>query len=237
MRWVLMQLALIATLAGSARAQAPLEPVRPQWHLGVGGILSDPQGDFAEAVGTSPGLAFNVRYSPAGAMGFGLRADFGFIRYGSSVRPTCFSVTVGCLVQLEVVTANDILLFNLGPEWVLPVGPVRPYLTGNVGLAHIYTHSSVRGLDDYDEDSFGETTNIKDSSLAWRGGGGILVRLVRGQLSMDLDLAAFYHRNGVAEYLTDVDIRDHPTGVNMSPRRGDTNFLSFRLGVSFGLTN
>ena len=106
-----------------------------------------------------------------------------------------------------------------------------------MGLAHFYTHSYVRGLDDPDDDSFGETTNISDSSLAWRGGGGLLVRLVRGELSVDLDLAAFYHRNGVAEYLTDVDIRDHQGGIGLSPRRGETNFVSFRLGVSFGLSN
>lgn len=237
MRWVLLQLAVIAALAGNARAQAPFEPARPQWYLGIGGIVSEPQGEFAESVGTALGLAFNTRYNPAGAMGFGLRADFAFIRYGSNVRPTCFSITVGCLVQLEVVTSNDILLFNLGPEWVLPGGPVRPYVTGNVGLAHFYTHSYVRGLDDPDDDSFGETTNISDSSLAWRGGGGLLVRLVRGEISVDLDLAAFYHRNGVAEYLTDVDIRDHQGGIGLSPRRGETNFVSFRLGVSFGLSN
>ena len=55
---------------------------------------------------------------------------------------------------------------------------------------------------------------------------------------MDLDLAAFYHRNGVARYLTEVDIEDlSGGGIDMFPRRGDTNFLSFRLGVSFGLQN
>ena len=236
-RSVLVQLAAIVALAANAHAQASGEPVA-QWFLGIGGIVSEPRGQFAESVGTSPGLALNVRYSPPGTGGFGLRADFGFIRYGSNTQPACFSVTVGCRIQLDVVTANDILLFNLGPEWVLPGGPVRPYLAGNVGLAHFYTHSRVRGVDEYDEDGFGETTNLKDSSLAWRGGGGILVKLVRGEVSVDLDLAAFYHRNGVARYLTEVDIEDLPGGgIDMSPRRGDTNFLSFRLGVSFGLSS
>jgi hypothetical protein len=235
-RSVLVQLAAIMVLAVNGHAQAPGEPV-PQWFLGIGGIVSEPQGQFAESVGTAPGLALNVRYSPPGTGGFGLRADFGFIRYGSNTQPACFSVTVGCRIQLDVVTANDILLFNLGPEWVLPGGPVKPYLTGNVGLAHFYTHSYLRGVDEHDEDGFGETTNFKDSSLAWRGGGGILVRLSRGEVVLDLDLAAFYHRNGVAQYLTEVDIEDLPGGgIDMFPRRGDTNFLSFRLGVSFGLS-
>lgn len=237
LRFVLYQLLVTTAFAGPATAQAPLEPV-PQWFLGIGGIVSEPQGEFAESVGTAPGLAINVRYSPSGAAGFGLRADFGFIRYGSNTQAACFSTTVGCRVQLDVVTANDILLFNLGPEWVLPGGPVRPYLAGNVGLAHFYTHSYVKGVDEHDEDGFGETTNFKDSSLAWRGGGGILVRLVRGDVFLDLDVAAFYHRNGVAEYLTEVDIEDLPGGgIDMFPRRGDTDFLSFRLGLSIGLSS
>ncbi len=235
-RSVLVHLAAMTALAANAHAQASGEPV-PQWFLGIGGIVSEPRGQFAESVGTAPGLALNVRYSPPGAGGFGLRADFGFIRYGSNTKPACFSVTVGCRIQLDVVTANDILLFNLGPEWVLPGGPVRPYLAGNVGLAHFYTHSYVKGVDEYDEDGFGETTNFKDSSLAWRGGGGILVRLARGDVFLDLDLAAFYHRNGVAEYLTEVDIEDLPGGgIDMFPRQGNTNFLSFRLGLALGLS-
>ena len=237
LRCVLVLLTAITALAGPVQAQAPEEPV-PQWFLGLGGIVSSPQGEFAEAVGTAPGVAVNVRYNPAGGAGFGLRADFGFIRYGSNTQPACFSITVGCRVQLDVVTANDILLFSLGPEWVLPAGPARPYLAANVGLAHFYTHSYVKGVDEHDEDGFGETTNFKDTSLAWRAGGGILFRLVRGEVFLDLDLAAFYHRNGVAEYLTEVDIEDLPGGdIEMFPRRGETDFLSFRLGVSFGLSS
>ncbi len=237
-RVVLLLVAAIATLAGSAHAQAPLEPT-PAWYLGIAGIVSEPQGEFAQSVGRAPGLALNVRYNPFGAAGFGLRADFGFLRYGENTQPACFSVTVGCRVQLDVVTANDILLANVGPEWVLPGGgPVRPYVGGSVGLAHFYTHSYVKGVDEHDEDGFGETTNFKDSSLAWRAGGGILVSLVRGRTPLALDLSAYYHRNGVAEYLTEVDIEDLPGGsIDLFPRRGDTNFLSFRLGVSLGISN
>ena len=230
-------LAVLASVAGSASAQSPQEP-GPEWYLGIAGIVSEPQGEFAHAVGTAPGLALNVRYAPSGAAGFGLRADFGFLRYGENTQPACFSVTVGCRVQLDVVTANDILLANIGPEWVLPGGgPVRPYLSGSVGLAHFYTHSYVKGVDEFDDEGFGNTTNFKDSSLAWRGGGGILVSLVRGRTPLALDLAAYYHQNGVAQYLTEVDIEDLPGGsIDMSPRRGETDFLSFRLGISVGIS-
>ena len=94
----------------------------------------------------------------------------------------------------------------------------------------------MKGLNEQDEEGFGNTTNHKDTSLAWRTGGGILVRLVRGPVPVALDLAAYYHRNGVAEYLTEVDIEDLPGGsIDLSPRRGETNFVSFRLGVSIGL--
>ncbi len=235
-RFVALQWVAMAALAGGVGAQALPEP-DPNWYLGISGIVSEPQGEFAQSVGTSGGVGINVRYSPSGAAGFGLRADFGFVRYGSYTEPACFSVTVGCRVQLDVVTANDILLASLGPEWILPVnGPVRPYLSGSVGLAHFYTHSYVKGVDEHDEDGFGNTTNHKDSSLAWRTGGGILIRLVRGPAPVALDLAAYYHRNGIAEYLTEVDIEDLPEGsIDLFPRRGETNFVSFRLGVSIGL--
>ncbi len=234
---VLVQAAAAALLAGCVRAQASPEPV-PKWFLGIGGMVSEPQGAFAESVGTAPGLALNVRFAPAGAAGFGLRADFGFVRYGSHTKTVCLSATVGCRIQVDVVTANDILLFDLGPEWVLPnaSGPARPYLAANVGFAHFYTHSHVKGVDEHDEDGFGETTNFEDSSLAWRAGGGILVKLARDPVFLDLDLSAHYHRNGVAEYLTEVDIEDLPGGnIDVFPRRGETDFLSFRIGVSFGL--
>ncbi len=228
-------LVAVAALAASARAQAPAEP-DPRWFLGLGGIVSVPRGAFAESVGIAPGLAVNGRFHPRGGAGFGLRADLGFIRYGSNTESACFSVTVGCRVRLDVVTANDILLLSLGPEWVLTGGPVRPYLAGNVGLAHFYTHSYVQGEQEFGEGGFGDTTNFEDTSLAWQAGGGILLGLVRGEFHLDLDVAAFLHRNGVAEYLTEIDIEDLPDGgIDMFPRRGETNFLSFRLGVSFGL--
>lgn len=236
-RYAVLLLAALAALTDDARAQDPVESI-PEWYLGFVGIVSEPRGDFAQSVGTAPGLSLNVRYAPSGAAGFGLRADFGFLRYGENTQPACFSITVGCRVQLDVVTANDILLASIGPEWVMPgQGRVRPYVNASVGLAHFYTHSYVRGLDERDDEGFGNTTNFKDTSLAWRAGGGLLVSLARGEIPVALDLGAYYHRNGVAEYLTEVDIEDQPGGdIDMFPRRGDTNFLTFRLGVSIGLS-
>ncbi len=56
----------------------------------------------------------------------------------------------------------------------------------------------------------------------------------RGPIAINLGVE--YHRNGVAEYLNEGDILDHPDGsITLFPNRTEANMLVLRLGVSFGL--
>jgi hypothetical protein len=44
------------------------------------------------------------------------------------------------------------------------------------------------------------------------------------------------HENGVADFLTEGDIIDHPDGsITMYPNRSEADFVAFRFGMTFGL--
>jgi hypothetical protein len=165
---------------------------------------------------------------------FALRADGGFIVYGSETRRVCFSETVGCRILLDLTTTNSIGYLNIGPQLMLPDGPVRPYVNAAIGGSYFGTSSSVDGVDGND-DAFANTTNFDDITLAWTGGGGLLISLSRGRTPVLLDLGVRYHGNGEVEYLKEGDIQDNPDGtITITPTRSEANLLTFQIGVSIG---
>jgi hypothetical protein len=103
-----------------------------------------------------------------------------------------------------------------------------------IGGAYFGTSSSVDGVDGND-DSFANTTNFDDVTLAWTGGGGLLISLSRGRTSVLLDLGVRYHGNGEVEYLKEGDIQDNPDGtITITPTRSEANLLTFQIGVQIG---
>ena len=210
-------------------AQEELPPIRI--FGGVDFIVASPTGEFAENVARGFGVDLHGRIALDRAGIASLRFDLGFLQYGRETIQVC--VTQPCRVTGDLTTSNDIFLLGMGPEVAVTGGRARLYATGNVGLAHFSTSSSVSGS--RDAEPYASSTNHSDVTFAWTAGGGAQIRLSRGRTPFHLNLGARYHGNGEAEYLRRGDIYEDANGnVVIDPRRSDTNFWSFRFGFSMG---
>jgi hypothetical protein len=160
-----------------------------------------------------------------------LRADLGFLNYGSETIRIC--ITLPCRITGDLTTSNNIFLFGVGPEIGVGSGGVRLYANASIGLAYFNTTSSVEGSDNNNE-PFASSTNFDDLTFAWTAGPGAQLRVWTGQsASVLLDVGARYHGNGEARYLRKGDIRDLPDGsVELDPQQSETNLWTFLLGVS-----
>lgn len=206
----------------------------PRFFVGGGLWISEPTGSFGRTVDTGWGLDANGRYALDEAGAVSLRADVGFVQYGSERRTVCFGAPIGCRIQVDLTTSNNIFLGGFGPEVAYPGRVVRPYGYGELGFAYFSTSSSLSGVDEADD--FADTENFGDGTLAWRAGGGLEVRIRGGPRPIWLDLGADYHGNGVVEYLTEGDIQDNPDGsITLHPNRTDANLTTFRIGVRVGI--
>jgi hypothetical protein len=228
---------LVGLLAAAAEAPAqtydrPASAARA--YVGLALIGADPVGDFGEMVDNGFGLEVDARFPVAGDGTFSIRLDGGFIVYGHESQAVCFPPPIGCRVGAELNTSNNIAFLGIAPE-LAGRGSVSPYIHAGFGLSYFATQSSLDGLDD--TESHFRTRNYSDLVTATRLGGGVRFRVggtSRGPVL--LDVGATYHRNGVAEYLREGDIVDHPDGsIEIFPNRTEANLVLFRVGVSFGL--
>jgi hypothetical protein len=226
--------------AAPAGAQQPLfgeleQDERPVSFMpGLQVVYARPVGEFRDYVQHGGGLNVNIVWPVRVASPLALRADGGFIVYGSERQRVCFSSTVGCRVELDLTTTNSIAYLNAGPQLMVPEGAVRPYVNAAIGLSYFGTSSQVEGTGGGD-DPFASTTNFDDITLAWAAGGGILVQLAGGRTPVSLDLSARYNGNGQVEYLKKGDIQDNPDGtISFTPTRSEANLMTFQLGVTIG---
>ena len=228
--WAFM---LLAVPAPDLTAQEGGYPP-PEAHLGVSLIAGDPVGEFGQFVGAGLGADFFGRL-PLDARGIlSFRGDLGFLIYGYESNRVCFD-GVGCRVQADLITSNNIVFGGVGPELSLPLPGFRPYLHAFWGFSYFTTVSSLEdGWDDY-ESSF-ETENYGDGTVSWGFGGGVEAKLSQGRVPVALNLGFRYHRNGRVSYLTKGDIVDNPDGsITLYPVSSDGNLVSYHIGVSFGI--
>ncbi|MEX1183290.1 MAG: hypothetical protein WEF86_08630 [Gemmatimonadota bacterium] len=225
-----------ASAPTSLNAQGPTTELRPPVvFAGVQAQYARPSGEFLDYVQHGGGLNVGVVWPVRAGGVFALRADGGFIVYGSETKRVCFSTTVGCRVQLDLTTTNSIAYGNIGPQLMVPSGPVRPYANAAAGFSYFGTTSEVEGSNEQDE-PFASSTNFDDVTFAWAAGGGVLIPLSSGRTPILLDLGARYHGNGEVEYLKEGDITDNPDGsITYDPTRSEANLWTFQIGVSVGI--
>jgi hypothetical protein len=206
----------------------------PVLYGGIQGVYGRPVGEFREYVRHGAGLNGNVFWTPQREGPLAVRADGGFIVYGSERKRVCFSSTVGCRVELDLTTTNSIAYLNVGPQLMVPTGAVRPYANAAIGFSYFATTSQVEGTQS--DEAFASSTNFSDVSFAWLGGGGLLVRLASGHTPVFLDIGARYNANGQVEYLKRGDIQDNPDGsITFTPTRSEANLVTIHVGVSVGI--
>lgn len=211
-------------------------PAAPRFALGIHLMGADAVGEFGQGVGGGFGGQLGARVGLDEQSILGLRLDGGFMVYGHERQALCFPPPIGCRIGTDLSTTNSVAYMGIGPEIAVP-GPISPYVFGTFGFSYFTTNSSLSGANDFDESLF-NTRNYGDFVTAARLGGGLRFRIADtgGGNPISLDLGAEYHRNGVAEYLREGDILDHPDGsITLFPQRTEANYMTFRVGVQIGL--
>lgn len=236
-RTVLTALALVPTLVASAGAQmvddglVPLRPSRAA--AGISFVVAQPLGEFRDNVTAAFGGEghFVLRASENSVIG--LRFEGGFLNYGHEHKRVPLSTTLG-RIQVDLNTNNNIALLGVGPQLMVPRGPVRPYVHGTAGLAYFFTESSVDGSDD--TFAFAQTTNQDDVAFAYGGGAGVSIPLPVKKTLVSIDLGARYLNTGSVTYLKEGGIQDNPDGtITLYPSASKATMMTYRLGVSFGI--
>ena len=209
-----------------------LESRAPVVYIDFAGLASNAVGEFGDLVDAGGGVNLSAKVFPLeDCRNFGLRADLGWVIYGSESVPSCISDP--CRVQANINTTNNIFYFGLGPEVILIRGRFEPYVYGTLGTSVFNTGSTLQGEYFNGADTHFNTTHLNDWTFAWRAGGGIRYGIWE---DLSVDFGVEHHGNGVADYLTKGDVIDGPDGkVSINPRRSEANLLTFRLGVALGL--
>jgi hypothetical protein len=229
---------LLPTLA--VAQGVPVDSLGPATRFGEpriqGGIalsVGQPVHEFRQYVDNGIGAAGHFLYRLGGSGAFALRLDGGMVQYGSETKRIPWNSNVG-RVTVDLTTRNNILWAGVGPQLMVPRGPVRPYATGSIGFAVFSTTSSIR--DRQSDEDIASDNNQTDGTWAMSGGGGVLIPVARNARGIFfLDLGARFHRNGRVTYLREGGVRDIPGGgVEYDRIRSAGDLWTYQIGVSFG---
>lgn len=227
-------LLLLAAAPGAVSAQATgPDGADHRTRVGLSLEVAEPVDEFDDFADTGVGIDVHLTHDLLAGGALGLRVDGGWVRYGDFTRRVPFSLTVPA-VALDLEVENAITTVTGGPQFVLPLGPVRPFAYGGVGFSHFATTSSVEGT--RDDREFASTTNFDDFALALTAGGGLSVRITGGDHPLHAVVQGAYLHNGEAQFLKNEDLRRVADGdVLVSPVTSDADLLKLRLGVEIGL--
>lgn len=233
--WIGAWVAAMAVLAlATAAGLGAQEGEPPRGFVGLSFVTGDPVGDLDPLFDKGFGAQLEGSWAVTEDRRVRLRGDLGFLVYGHERLTFCYTVPIGCRVEANLTTTNNIFYFGLGPEVAFPAGAFEPYVYGTTGLSYFATVSSLDGADGGPD--WAETTNYDDVVMAWRVGGGMRLRVSGGRRPVSLDFGVERHQNGVANFLTEGDILDNPDGsITLFPHRSEANLMTFRFGVSVGL--
>ncbi|MFN2567224.1 MAG: hypothetical protein ABR499_19690 [Gemmatimonadaceae bacterium] len=230
----LAALLALVTLAGAAPAGAQYDfgtrPARAT--LGGGVLVAQPVGEFKSYVnnGFGGGGHLMLRIDPRGFLA--VRADVGYLVYGHETKRV--SLPNAGRVQFDVTTSNNILMYSVGPQLMVPSGPIRPYVNAVAGGAYFFTESSIGGSDNAGD--YASTRNFGDNVPSYGYGGGLFVPLAVRNALIGIDIGARFIRNGHTRYLREGGIQDDPAGgYTVSPIESETNLVVYHVGISAGL--
>ena len=230
---------LISSNAAAQRVTGPAastDESPPRVNAGGSLVFAAPQAEFKDYVHGAFGVNGNlgIGLDPQGIVQ--LRMEVGYLVYGSKTYRQSLGGGALGLIAVDVTTSNNIAHGGLGLQLTAPSGPIRPYGTASVGFSYFFTESQVEGTSNTQE-PFASTKNFGDGAFAAQYGGGVYIPLRRGAKPISLDLGAQYHKNGDMEYLTknSITVTSPTQPPTITPVRSSANFVSFRLGLTFGV--
>lgn len=219
----------IAPLAALLLA-APALGAQSKLAIPVGLHIGLPQGEFSENVNIAGGLGGGLLWRVAGPLA--LRADLGFLIYGSETRRVPLGGGALGLINVDVTTTNSIFGGSVGAQLGMPGPTIMPYLGGSIGFSAFTTSSSVRGSNSADE-PFASSTNSSDGTFAKTAAAGLYFPFGKGTTVFDLGVRHTWNGENV-RYLTPGDITEDANGdVILNPRQTRADFLTIVLGVTF----
>lgn len=226
-----LSLAALGSLSSQAfDATSGSGQARP-WLFDVGMQYARPVGAFAASVDRAIGVGGSARYHLPRFAALGVRGDVAWLNYGNERKHVPLTPTIN-RVLVEMNTANDIAIATVGPELMVPVGPLRPYAFAFAGYSYFYTETSVG--DDQDGGSFARSTNFHDGGATKGWGGGLRIPVSLNRVEVAIDGGARLTYNGVRSYLRRGDIVDQPDGsLLLNPRTTPANFVQYFLAASF----
>lgn len=218
-------LAVLLTLATAAAAE--------QFEGGLSLIVADPTGAFGRAV-EDPGFGLighlGVRATPTWTLGLGLHG----MVYGSQSTTQHLPL----VDDFKLTTTNNLA----GASFFTRVAPmagaaVQPYAEGRLGFNYLWTESKLEDDQWWNDDQVARKTNFDDFTSYWSAGGGLLVRLAKGDAQekkpgVFLDLGVSHWHGGDAEYLTEGDITIVDSRPVFTASKSRTDLTSYSAGVT-----
>ena len=233
-------LALLALVAAAPAAAAQDDDTivleRPIRGAAGGNLYyAKPVGEFSDYINRGWGGSAHAMLHVGPSNAVALRIDGSYLNYGrETVRASFGGGPIG-RVPIDVTTTNSIAFVGAGPQFMVPDGPIRPYVAGQLGWTFIWTSSAIEDADDDDRTSL-DYQNVSDNTFSYGGLGGLLIPVSAGRNPVSLDMGVRYLRNGSVRYLRKGDIVDNPDGpptLNIQSSRAD--LVTYYLGVSIGL--
>lgn len=200
----------------------------PRWHVGVAADAGQPLGDFKRNVRNGVGGQGHVllRLDRSGLAS--LRLQGGWLNYGHESQRSCLGTAPHCRVAVDVTTANGILSLALGPQFSMPLGRVRTYGYGLVGMSRFATVSGLGG--GIVPDMVAADENFGDGGLLVSGGVGLQVPVLRGT---SIDIGVGFERHGARDYLIKGGLTDRPDGsLGFDIKRSKAALYTIRIGVT-----
>jgi len=200
----------------------------PRWHVGLAAEAGQPVGEFKRHVNNAAGvqgLAL-LRLDRYGQVS--LRLQGGWLNYGHESQRSCLETAPRCRVAVDVTTANGILSLALGPQFSVPLGRVRTYGYGLVGMSRLATVSGLGG--GLLPDMVAADENFGDGGFVWSGGVGLQLP-VRRRTSVDIGVG--YESHGVRDYLIKGGLTDQPDGsLGFDIKRSKADLFAIRIGFT-----
>ncbi|MBX6365145.1 MAG: outer membrane beta-barrel protein [Gemmatimonadetes bacterium] len=220
-------------MASTAQAQSAAGRIAapPRLEAGIGAMGAAPTGEFGQQIDRAFGLGAFARYRIDAAGRFALRLDASWLNHGWDSKEVMLRSPLGGLQDVDLRSMNNLMFVQLGPEFSVPVGAVRPYVGASAGAAFFLTDvSGERGVRDV---SLVTTVEQHDVVFAYGGRAGVRIPISGNARGIALDLGAEYQHSDEAEFLRKGDIVVDDAGtISLHPVRAEADLWIVRLGVS-----